>query len=96
MNPEKFTELALQTVQAAQSSAQTQSHSQIPPAHVLLTAQDLVLVESVKPRVELKAHSLLERHPFPSRPTQPVNPLLVLANLFAPDHDRIACRIQRH
>ena len=38
MNPEKFTELALQTVQAAQSSAQTRGHSQILPAHVLLAA----------------------------------------------------------
>jgi ATP-dependent Clp protease ATP-binding subunit ClpB len=38
MNPEKFTELALQTVQAAQSSAQSRGHSQILPAHVLLAA----------------------------------------------------------
>jgi ATP-dependent Clp protease ATP-binding subunit ClpB len=38
MNPEKFTELALQTVQAAQSSAQARGHSQILPAHVLLAA----------------------------------------------------------
>jgi ATP-dependent Clp protease ATP-binding subunit ClpB len=38
MNPERYTELALQTLQSAQSKAQTIGNSQLLPAHVLLAA----------------------------------------------------------
>ncbi len=38
MNPERYTELALQTLQSAQAKAQTIGNSQLLPAHVLLAA----------------------------------------------------------
>jgi ATP-dependent Clp protease ATP-binding subunit ClpB len=38
MNPERYTELALQTLQSAQQKAQTVGNSQLLPAHVLLAS----------------------------------------------------------
>ena len=91
MNPERYTELALQTLQTAQQKAQTIGNSQLMPAHVLLSS-----LETENPSVRLlelaggnvqNARASLERF-LNNQPKTSSNPGAYAAQEFAKGLER--------